>query len=139
MHFAKWFFQLIWLLYLFCMYYNFCSQSQTNYFILKRLIRFSHLSPLKKNFKIFFTTMDKLVQDKTILFVIFRFNCHNSGVPVANIQNCNFIIVIITVSNWYASMPLVTLAKSWKQSQLPLHQVFPGILERFMFQKEPWN
>ena len=55
--------------------------------------------------------MDKLVQGKRILFVIFRFNCHNSGVIiVANIQDINFIIVIGTVSN----MPLVRLAKELK-------------------------
>ena len=54
--------------------------------------------------------MDKLVQGKTILFIIFRFICHNSGVIVANIQHCNFIIVIGTVSN----MPLVRLAKELK-------------------------
>ena len=44
------------------------------------------------------------------MFVIFRFNCHNSGVIVANIQDCNFIIVIGVVSN----MPLVRLAKELK-------------------------
>ena len=54
--------------------------------------------------------MDKLVQGKTILFIIFRFNCLNSGVIVANIKNCNFIIAIGTVSK----IPLIRLAKELK-------------------------
>ena len=54
--------------------------------------------------------MDKLVQGKTILFVIFRFNYHNSGIIVANTKICNFIIVIGTVSK----MPLVRLVKELK-------------------------
>ena len=54
--------------------------------------------------------MGKLVQGKTILFIIFRFNCDNSGVIVANIQDCHFIIVIGTVSK----IPLVRLAKELK-------------------------
>ena len=54
--------------------------------------------------------MDKLLQGKTILFVIFRFNCLSSGVIVANVQHCRFVIVIGTVSK----MPLVRLAKELK-------------------------
>ena len=77
---------------------------------LKHLILFSHLSLLKKNLIFFFTTIDKLVQGKTILFVIFSFNCINSGVIIVNIKNCNFIIVIRTVSK----MPLVRLVKESK-------------------------
>ena len=79
--------------------------------------------------------MDKLVQGKTILFVIFRLNCLNSGVIVANIKNCNFIIVIGTVSK----MPLVRLVKELKTKSTSLHEVRPGFLERLMFQKGPWN
>ena len=53
-----------------------------------------------KNFKIFFTTLDKSVQGKTISFVIFRFNCHKSAV-----------IVIGNVSK----MSLVRLAEELKE------------------------
>ena len=54
--------------------------------------------------------MDELFQGKTMLFVIFRFNCHNSGVKSPNLQNSNFIIVIGTVSK----IPLARLAKELK-------------------------
>ena len=90
------------------MYCNFCSQSQTNSFFEALSTFFSFITIKEKIF--FFTTMDKLVQGKTILFVIFMFNCINSGVIVANIKNCNFIIVIRTASK----MPLVRLVKELK-------------------------
>ena len=44
------------------------------------------------------------------MFVILRFNCHNSDVIVANIENCNFIIEIGTVSK----ISLVRVAKDLK-------------------------
>ena len=74
--------------------------------------------------------MDKLIQDKTTLFVIFRFNCLNSAIIVANIKNYNFIIVIGTVSK----MPLVRLPKELKaKPALPLDEVRPGFLEILLF------
>ena len=80
--------------------------------------------------------MDKLVQGKTILFVIFRFSYHNSGAIVANIQDCNFIIIIGTISK----MPLVRLAKELKVKPSSTSRGVSRNSRKVHISKgEPWN
>ena len=80
------------------MYCNFCLKSQITSFIAAINTFFLINHYYRKKFKIIFTTLDKFVQDQIILFVILRFSCRNSDVTVANIENCNFITEIGTVS-----------------------------------------
>ena len=92
------------------MYCNFCLKSQITSFIAAINTFFLINHYYRKKFKIIFTTLDKFVQDQIILFVILRFSCRNSDVTVANIENCNFITEIGTVSK----ILLVRLAKDLK-------------------------